>query len=341
AFAGGGTAVEPTLGTGDSTSIPERTTGLEAGTELATTSGRAALDFTWYRERSREVLVASTSVTAQTAAVTNRGLEAQLRVRPLGGEPNRPGVSWEITASVTRNSNAVDLLDTTVALSPSLWGAATAARNGEAVGVIVGTRYLRDSTTGSLVLRNGLPIADASGVHVLGSTQPKWMTTLRSLTRVGPTEISFLVDARRGGQVFSATNLWGSYAGTLESTLEGREAGFRIAGLDSVTGAANQDTVSAEDYFHALGAIHEAWVFDASYWKLREVRVSYAIPLRAVSWLSDYVVRASFVGRNVIASAKAPNIASETALSTSGFRGFEMGQLPDTRSLGFLISVAP
>ncbi|MGH7678165.1 MAG: TonB-dependent receptor plug domain-containing protein, partial [Gemmatimonadaceae bacterium] len=33
AFAGGGTAVEPTLGIGDSTSIPERTTGLEAGTE--------------------------------------------------------------------------------------------------------------------------------------------------------------------------------------------------------------------------------------------------------------------------------------------------------------------
>jgi hypothetical protein len=38
---------------------------------------------------------------------------------------------------------------------------------------------------------------------------------------------------------------------------------------------------------------------------------------------------------------KAPNIDPETALSASSFQGFELGQLPTTRSLGFQISITP
>jgi hypothetical protein len=215
------------------------------------------------------------------------------------------------------------------------------AQKGKPLGVMLGTRYLRDSATQALVLKDGLPIPDATGLYRLGSSDPDWTTSIRNRMQLGAMEIDILVDGRIGGQVFSATNLWGSYAGTLSATLDARESGLVVAGIDTVTRSANATNVSAEDYFHSLAAIHEAWIYDASYWKLREARVTYALPLRLVPGFREYVLRASLVGRNLLAWARAPNIDPETALSSGVFQGFEMGQLPGTRSLGFQLSIAP
>jgi hypothetical protein len=329
---------------GDSISLPERTTGLEVSTELASVNRRVALNVAWYNERSRDVLVATPAFVGQTGEISNTGVEAHLHTIPLNGTTNQPDLRWEITASIARNSNTVDRLIGSVdsiALSPQLWGTSFSAVSGEPLGVIFGTRYLRDATSGALLLTNGLPIPDASGLQVLASTQPSWTSSLRSAVRIGTFDFSFLLDARHGGKVFSATNLWGSFAGTLESTLEGRETGLLIAGLDSVTGVANTDSVTAQDYFHALAGIHEAWVFNGSYWKLRDARITYALPLRFVPGFRDHVLRASIVGRNLLMSARAPNIDPESALSTSVFQGFEMGQLPGTRSIGLQFTIAP
>jgi hypothetical protein len=39
--------------------------------------------------------------------------------------------------------------------------------------------------------------------------------------------------------------------------------------------------------------------------------------------------------------SKAPNIDPETAVSTWGIQGFELGQLPTTRSVGVQITITP
>ncbi|MGH9631710.1 MAG: SusC/RagA family TonB-linked outer membrane protein, partial [Bryobacteraceae bacterium] len=170
---------------------------------------------------------------------------------------------------------------------------------------------------------------------------PDWTATVRSTFRIRNADVAFLVEARKGGKIFSATNLWGSRAGTLESTVLDRETGKLIPGIDSITGAANATTVSVEDYFHALGGIHEPWVYDASYAKLRELRISYETGLTRIPVLAAQTLRISLVGRNLWTWAKAPNIDPETALSAGTFQGFEMGQLPSSRSLGLQLSITP
>jgi TonB-dependent SusC/RagA subfamily outer membrane receptor len=343
-FAGGGTAADPTLGvSSDSMAIPERTTGIEVGTTVAVAGERIALDFSWYREKSRELLVPAAASVVQTGAMTNTGFETQLRLAALHGPAGEPGARWDLVASFGHNSNTVDELvagTPALALSPSLWGASLAARTGAPLGLIAGTRYLRDPGTGALILRNGLPLPD-TGTFVFGSVYPKWTSSLRTTARFGSLEFGLLLDARMGGKVFSATNLWGTFAGTLESTLLGRETGLLIPGLDSLTGAANTDSVTAEDYFHSLASIHEASVYDANYWKLRDARVGYALPMSLVPGFRDYVLRITIIGRNLASSAKAPNIDPETTLSTRAFQGFEMGQLAATKSVGLQVSIAP
>jgi hypothetical protein len=99
--------------------------------------------------------------------------------------------------------------------------------------------------------------------------------------------------------------------------------------------------VSAEDYFHSLAAIHEAWVYDASYAKLRQASLTYELPLRSVPGFREQTARFSVIGRNLVTWAKAPNIDPENALSVGVFQGFEMGQLPTTRSIGFQLTITP
>lgn len=324
---------------------PERTAGTELAADLASTGRRLRVSLTGYNELSSEILVVSPGssgpiAVAQRGEISNRGYELFLHAEPYRGSD----VGWNVEATYARNRNRVESLGdgtSEVALGPSLWGATLSARVGEPLGSITGTRFLRDPNTQALVLKNGLPIPDASGVSVLGSWQPDWSTTVSTSLKYRGIELGLLLEIRNGGRIFSATNLWGSSAGTLSSTLVGRDTGLVVPGVDSATRTANTVNVSAEDYFHSLAAIQEPWVYDASFAKLRQARLSYQLPLRFLPGYREQNALVSIVGRNLITWAKAPNIDPETALSAGFFQGFEMGQLPTTRSLGVQLSVAP
>jgi hypothetical protein len=224
----------------DDVSGPERTTGLELGTRLASASDRWGFGLTGYRERSTQLLFATavgdgSAVLSQTGEIFNSGFEMTLRAAPVRGDR----IDWNVAAAYARNTSTVDALREGVLegqLSPALFDAGLAARIGSPVGLIVGTQYLRDAASGTLILRNGLPIADAlSTLTVFGSWQPDWTASVQSRLRYAGAELSVLFDVRMGGKVFSATNLWGSYSGNLESTVAGREDSLLIAGTDSVT----------------------------------------------------------------------------------------------------------
>jgi hypothetical protein len=130
-------------------------------------------------------------------------------------------------------------------------------------------------------------------------------------------------------------------SGSFEATAERPAAGILIEGVDAATGTANATRVSTEDYYHALRAIPERWVYDASVLKLQEARVSATFPLRAVPGFRAQSIRTSVVARNLFMWSKAPNIDPETAVSTWGIQGFELGQLPTTRSVGVQITITP
>jgi hypothetical protein len=133
----------------------------------------------------------------------------------------------------------------------------------------------------------------------------------------------------------------GSVAGTLAETAFRPDSGLLIPGLDAVTKKANTTHVSTQDYFHALGTVAEPWIYSASYFKVREMRISVAVPTNGFAGLPFSGLTASIVARNVYLHAKAPNIDPETLLSPYQFSGVEMGQLPATKSVGFQVSITP
>jgi len=189
-----------------------------------------------------------------------------------------------------------------------------------------------------------------------------------------------LIDTKQGGSIYSATNATGKYTGVLVQTLEGRDAAHGglnyyypgnnksgtavqlgtggsapagevvyddgiIAKGVTADGKPNATIVSAERYYKGVysnsAGINEASVLDASFIKLREVKLSYAFPQ---SWVGKYSLQnvvLSVYGRNLaFLQKKADNIDPETAFNTGNTgQGLESLQLPTTSSYGFNLSI--
>jgi hypothetical protein len=83
-----------------------------------------------------------------------------------------------------------------------------------------------------------------------------------------------------------------------------------------------------------------AYVYDASYVKLREVAFSYSIPAKWLGKLPVSKVAVSIVGRNLwIIHKNIPYYDPESSLGAGNVQGIADGTYPSTRTLGFNISV--
>ena len=82
----------------------------------------------------------------------------------------------------------------------------------------------------------------ATTTTILGNIQPKWTGGFINTFRYKGFDLSGQIDARIGGQLYSATNAWGIYAGILASSLPGREDSITVDGvLANGTPAGNGD----------------------------------------------------------------------------------------------------
>jgi TonB-linked SusC/RagA family outer membrane protein len=331
---------------------PEQTQAWEVGTEMSWFDGRAGLDVTYYQKRTTDqILTASvapstgfTSAAVNAGELSNKGIELQLTGSPIKSN-SADGFNWDVTANYAQNKNRLESLygtSNTYLIGSKFFNVSIEARVGQPYGSIVGRDFRRDSA-GRLVLSSssGTPLA-ATTTSVLGNIQPKWTGGFINTFRWKGFDLTGQIDARIGGQLYSATNSWGIYAGILASSLPGREDSITVSGV-LADGTPVTRKVSAENYYHGLGynSGDRTSVVDASYVKLREVRLGWAVPQTLLSNFGGYRMNIALIGRNLAMHANAPNIDPETAFSAGNQQGLEMGQLPSTRSLGFQISVTP
>jgi hypothetical protein len=79
---------------------------------------------------------------------------------------------------------------------------------------------------------------------------------------------------------------------------------------------------------------------DASYVKLREVKLGYTFPSQWVKGLGLQSATVSLVGRNLwIIHKNVPNIDPETAFNTGNGQGLEDLTLPTVRTIGFNVNL--
>lgn len=328
---------------------PEETTSSEVGVELGFLGGRVTADASVYEKYTNDQIinlaVSNTSGYSYKAVnagkIDNKGFEALLDVAAYRGRD----LKWNSTLNVSTNRGRV------VSLAPGLqtivlgttWNMTEEARAGEPYGTIRGYTIKKDAA-GNWLLKDGLP--QAGPFSVLGNVQPKWVGGWNNNVHYKQFTVNALLDVHVGGKFFSVTNMFGENTGVLSNTLQGREAdwdkpGIVVHGIDEVTGKANTDTVTSEQYFQSFFRLHERYVYDDSYVKFRELRVSMDLSPAVARRFYASSASVSLSGRNLFTWTRVPNVDPEFSYTSGNFNGAEFATLPNPRSIGFDVRITP
>jgi len=344
---------------------PEITTSYEVGTDLRFFEERVRLDATYYRRSSRNQIVPvplarSTgydSRVVNAGEIRNQGIETRLQLTPI---ENISGFGWDVSLNWTRNrSTVVELADgiDSFLLGEGPFGGFVEAREGGRMGDMYGRVFERvqDESSehhGDIIYEDGLPQL-TDDVQKVGNYNHDWQAGIGTTLSYENLRLSVLVDYRKGGRIYSNTHATGTEGGTLQGTTCCRADGNvrserevedgMVVGEGAVRngdGSFSENSTKAP-YVTWLRAYYarpnvESNSFDATYAKLREVKLQYNL---SPSWLTSSGVQnlgISLVGRNLFLWTDVPHIDPETTVKNGDQRlpGFEVQQLPSTRTFG-------
>ena len=319
---------------------PETVTSSEFGLELSMLNNRLTLDVAIY-DISTEDLIFNIPVPAATGyqfektnigKVTNKGLEIA-----LGGTLLKTNdFSWNSSLFYSKNENTVEELSE--GLESFVYNTSTdgnlsiKATEGGSIGDIYGREW-----TGE-VDANGAPIASDVDVY-LGNAQPEWLGGWSNSITYKDFNLSFLIDARIGGKIYSQTSADLDETGASLRSLQYRESGVVLEGTNTETGAANTVNISGQDYWTAMSNISENYLYDQDNVRLRELSIGYRIP--GVESIGLDSANLQLVGRNLFFFSKeAEDIDPEVMLGTSlGIQGMSHNQMPTMRSIGLNLTL--
>lgn len=330
-------------------SKPENVVSTEVGFDLYAFNSRAKLSATYYVQKSNDLLLAADVDPATTyqsafgnyANMENKGFEVQLGLNVI----KKDNFYFDVDLNFATNRNKVTSLGGLDSYElGGQWGVTLQAQAGEPFGLLVGRGFERNEN-GEIIYENGLPKVDNTQ-QILGDINPDWTGGINLSMGYKNFSLSTLIDAKMGGEIHSMTYAWGRYAGVLEETLYGRETGIVGDGVmaDGNGGWTQNNVVTEAKAFNQAvygNNNEESAIFDASYVKLREVRVGYSLPKK---WLDNTFIdniKLSVVARNLaILYKKTPHIDPETGFSSNNNeQGQEFGQLPSARNIGFNLNV--
>ena len=319
---------------------PETVTSSEFGLELSMLSNKLTLDVTVYDIETKDLIfdvpvAASTGFTfnrTNIGLVSNKGLEIALGATLMDSN----NLSWNTSLFYSANENKVedltDGLDSFTYNTSSDNNIAVKATVGGSIGDIYG-KVLTGETDAS-----GIPTASAAPTELLGNTQPDFLAGWSNTIRFKDFSMSFLIDARIGGQIYSQTSAALDRQGVSERSLQYRD-GILVSGTNTGTGAANTERISGQEYWTAMGNVSGNYIYDQDNIRLRELSIGYNIPNVSAIGLSSANIQ--LVGRNLFFLSKsADDIDPEVILGTSlGSTGMSHNAMPTLRSLGLNLTL--
>jgi len=338
---------------------PERTKSFETGAELAFLDNRINLDFTFYSSNSVDQIVrlpvsTSTGFDAMflnAGSIHNKGVEVSLGVTPV----KTRDFSWTVNANWSLNRNKVTDLPQGVDFIrlhiPNLQGGVTIGHaEGQAYGVIRGTDFVYDKEGRKIVGDDGYYEISPNSNNVIGNFSPKWIGGVTNTLRYKNLTLGFLIDIKKGGDVFSLDQYYGQSTGIYEESARLNDKGVSIREdvangggvvFDGVTADGKQNTqyakVSGLYGAGANGYPNKAFVYDAGYVKLREVSLTYSLPGSLINHIRAFKgVDLSLLGRNLwIIHKNVPYADPEENLAAGNLQGYQSGVYPTYRNFGF------
>jgi TonB-linked SusC/RagA family outer membrane protein len=344
---------------------PEQSRSKEIGVEASFFNSRLGIDATYYSTKTvDQILPVSVSTTTgynsiyqNAGSVVNKGVELSLNGTPVQSRD----FQWKVNVNWTRNRNEVTELfkdasgneATNLSIASFQGGISVNASLGEPYGTIRGTDFVY--LNGEKVIgANGRYLQSETSNETIGNMNPKWTGGINNSFKYKDFNLSFLIDVRKGGSVFSLDQYYGLATGLYEETAGlnelGNESRLPISEGGGILnqgvhadGTPNTTRVTNEEFgsygYRRLPSA--AFVYDAGYIKLREVIIGYSLPKTFISKLGPIKgIDLSLIGRNLwIIHKNLPNADPEDGLSFGNVQGYQVGSYPSVRNYTFNLKV--
>lgn len=334
--------IDASLVPGVSNLKPELTNSFEAGIELRAFNNKVFLDFNYYNQTTRnQILDAPVSVTTSYTAklinagkVKNSGIEIALGLTPVKTD----NIEWESTFTFANNTTEIIELSEGIekqrlANIESIGGGIQifAEKGKDGYGKIYGKRLKND---GKYQLANATSFNTNVPLEEIGNFNPDALVGWMNQISYKRFSVKFLIDARIGGDVLNGTKALLSGAGVTENTLQYRENGVELNGIDA-NGTAITTNMNAQAYWSGLSNYGEPWIVDATNVRLKELSLSYNFKMNSNSIIKNFSLafnayNIAFLYRDDAAKDIDPN----QAWGTGNGQGYNLLNVPSASSYG-------
>jgi len=336
--------------------LPALTNSIEVGTEIRFLKDRIGFDLTYYVDNNinqilgLNVAPASGFTTAQINAgnIQRKGWELAITGTPVRNK----NFTWSSAFSFAKTESLVKEL--AEGLDTYLYGT---QRNdfrienqvGQPWGQAIG-RLPKLDAQGKTVYTSTAGTLDYTINNNLGSVMPDFTGGLFNSMSYKGIDLTFSMDFQKGGQFYSLTKMYGDGTGLTARTVQNNDKGNpermfpSLGGGVHITGVTRTDApvdtyIAARRHYYTNGQRDTRnYLIDASYLKLREVRLGYTIPR---SLLGNFKVKSANIGVMVNNAWLISAPAKEFGFDPSELEVFwrEGGQLSSTRTFGLNLRV--
>jgi TonB-linked SusC/RagA family outer membrane protein len=349
---------------------PEYSYSFELGAEGTFFKNRLNLDFTYYNIRTINQLwsmlvtdvAGYNSVIRNIGEVTSNGLEITLNAVPVkvGKFQWNTSINWSMDRTEVTELDP-ELLDHAI-LKELDYRLYTYDKVGERKGAIYSKaarrfEYDPEVHDASLAKYNGQLFYDTQkdlprgDLQIIGHYNPDWIGSWYNEFRWGNFNASALLFANVGNSVFNSMEQKLVEAGLDKRTVAGRETGVLPDGVwespEGIRPFAPGDEINAESYwgdYMTDSELHDIWVEDGSFLKLKEVNLGYTLPNKLLTKTPLKNVRLSVTGRNLALWTKVKHVDPETFTSGNNGAGLipgvtKPGGIPSARTYSLNLNI--
>ncbi|QEK52283.1 SusC/RagA family TonB-linked outer membrane protein [Pedobacter aquae] len=325
------------------------TQSFEIGADVRLFKNRLSFDVAVYQGETRDQILSSVVdassgyrfAEVNLGVVSNKGVEIAINGSPL---KSKNGLNWNIFGTFSANRNTVESLPNDLPQvlqnGPGSRGSIT-ANIGGSLGDLYGRGYER-APDGQIIYENGYPVLTQDAKYI-GNTIPQWRASVGNNFKYKNFSFNVLLDGQYGAKAYSLSAAVLAEQGKTVNTLPGRYNGIIGNGvIRNTDGTFRKNDVIAQDPWTYYTAHYgrdnvEGTSYSTDFIKIREARLDYSLPIKVANKVGLQRITLGIYGRDLFTFSAWPIFDPEfgTLSGSEINRGFEYGQFPSTRTLGF------
>ncbi len=320
---------------GNPTLIPEIQNSWEVGGAFRFLNDRIGLDYTYYHSETENQIgqprLAQSGgfifSTLNSGSVINNGMEIALTVKAIA----QKDFGWTATLNFSYNKGRLGAFIPGVSYfypTDAQFGTIKSASipNGGYFLGMTGQRYLRQTDSSGKEIPNGRYQVDpTTGLYkfytgsniVVGNREPDFIGGFENTFRYKDFTLSFLLDIRKGGDVFNGTEYAMVINGLSKRTLLNDRQSVTVSGVNSVTGKDYTQTYEADKSYTINGTTFDGKNMIYKYWQNYAAN-SYNF-ITSVNWLKLRSLSLTYDFSSMLGNKEAIKGLSVTATGTNLF----------------------